>query len=184
MQALDLTGAYTSAEVVAALTAQSGTRLLTFRHDRLDSSNKYLGPVQSMTAAEVSNASLASIKRTAKFTLLDSEGINYGSDRIRPWARLAMPKAPSTYVAGPVARTNLCTNPSPANSTGYSMTFGGTGSGSVTFGAVANFPSINAGMEPLCGSLWGHCWRLLLHRLCLWFPYLGGWERSPNDAIF
>lgn len=91
MQALDLTGAYTSAEVIAALTAQSGTRSLTFRHDRLDSGNKYLGPIRSMTAAEVSNASLASIKRTAKFTLLDSEGINYGSDRIRPWARLAMP---------------------------------------------------------------------------------------------
>jgi hypothetical protein len=44
-----------------------------------------------MISATVNNDSLSAIKRTASFRLLDTSGINYGSDRIRPWARLAMP---------------------------------------------------------------------------------------------
>lgn len=88
---LDPTGTYTDAEVEAELHASRGVRTLSFRFDRLDSSNNLLGPLDSVLSASVENNMLADIKRTAKFSLVENGGIDYLRDRIRPWARLRMP---------------------------------------------------------------------------------------------
>lgn len=90
MQALDPTGTYSDGDVIDALTGRYGPRVLSFRFDRLDSSNNYLEPITTMVSCSVANNSLADIKRTAKFVLRDTSSINYGRDRIRPWVRLAM----------------------------------------------------------------------------------------------
>lgn len=91
MQSLDPSGIYTDAEVIAALTARQGTRMMTYRYDRLDELNNYVEPLDWVLSGSVANNSLADIKRTAKFTVLDRGTINYLKDRVRPWARLAMP---------------------------------------------------------------------------------------------
>lgn len=91
MQALDPSGTYTDAEVVDALTGRYGTRTMSYRYDRLNSANTYVEPCDWVVAGSVANNALADIKRTAKFTVLDRGSINYGRDRIMPWARLAMP---------------------------------------------------------------------------------------------
>lgn len=88
--ALDPRGVYSDAAVLAALRGTTGVRRLTYRYDRLSSSNAYLGPLSSVFRGSVSNNSLADIKRTARFSVLDDSTINYGSDRIKPYARLGM----------------------------------------------------------------------------------------------
>jgi hypothetical protein len=90
VQALDPAGVYANADVIAALTGKYGPRVVSFRFDRLDSSNNYIEPITTMVACSVANNALANIKRTAKFTLRDTSAINYARDRIRPWVRLAM----------------------------------------------------------------------------------------------
>lgn len=90
MQALDPAEVYSDKAVIDALTGRYGTRVITYRLDRLDSSNNYLEPITFATGASVSNNALADVKRTARFTILDRTGINYLKDRIKPWARLAM----------------------------------------------------------------------------------------------
>lgn len=91
MQALDPLGGYTDAEVIAELTAQHGTRTMSYRYDRLSEANVYIEPADWVTVGTVANNALADIKRTAKFTVLDRGTINYLKDRIRPWACLHMP---------------------------------------------------------------------------------------------
>lgn len=91
MQALDPTGRYSDDEVIDALSGHRGTRVMAYRFDRLNELNTYVEPVDVMVNASVSNNALADIKRTAKFTLLDTSAINYLKDRIQPWARLRMP---------------------------------------------------------------------------------------------
>lgn len=94
MQALDPAGEYSDAEVIAALTAQRGTRTITYRFDLLDASNNVkLTSIDGIISATVENNALAEIKRTAGFTIRDGAGIDYASDRIRPWARLDIPIA-------------------------------------------------------------------------------------------
>lgn len=91
MQALDPAGIYPDAEVIDALTGRYGTRVITYRYDRLNELNTYVEPLDWVLSGTVSNNALADIKRTAKFTVLDRGSINYLKDRIKPWARLAMP---------------------------------------------------------------------------------------------
>lgn len=91
MQPLDPTSTYPDDEVIAALTGQLGTRTVSYRYDRLDELNNYVEPCEWVVSGSVANNSLADIKRTATFRVLDRSGINYLKDRIRPWARLAMP---------------------------------------------------------------------------------------------
>lgn len=91
MQALDPAGLYTDDEVIDALTGRYGTRTMSYRYDRLSSTNTYLEPCDWVSGGSVANNALADIKRTAKFTILDRGGINYARDRLRPWARLTMP---------------------------------------------------------------------------------------------
>lgn len=91
MQRLDPLGVYSDAEVKAALSFAYGTRSVTFRFDRHDSANRYLGPLGSVLAGSVSNNALADLKRVAKFTVKDDGSLDYLKDRVKPWARLAMP---------------------------------------------------------------------------------------------
>ena len=90
MQAFDPAGVYAAQDVIDALTGRYGTRQLSFRYDRLDSSNRLLGSVDFVTKCIVNYDMLAKIKRTATIALLDRTGVNFLSDRIRPWIRLAM----------------------------------------------------------------------------------------------
>lgn len=91
MQALDPLGVYPDAEVIDALTAQAGTRTITYRFDRLNEYNVFVEPVDWVLSGSVTNNALADIKRTARFDILDYGGINYLKDRIQPWATLRMP---------------------------------------------------------------------------------------------
>lgn len=84
---------------------------------------------------------------------------------------------------GPEVRTNLSTNPSPTTGTTWSTSYGAGGAGTVSYGAVAGFPSANGststfttppaagwniqtgvfsgvvGGQPITGSLYGkHSW--------------------------
>lgn len=91
MQPRDPSGRYSDAAVLAALQGRSGVRTLTFRFDRLSSSNVLIEPVDWVVEGKVTNNALADIKRQASFRILDRGGFNYLSDRIKPWARLRMP---------------------------------------------------------------------------------------------
>jgi len=88
VQALGRNG-YTAEEVRVALHAPA--RTLSFRYQLLDKNNQPKGWLDSVLAASVANNALAEIKRTARFTLMDSANINWLSDRIKPWIRLKMP---------------------------------------------------------------------------------------------
>jgi len=128
VQPLDPSGDYTDAEVINELTGYRGTRSLSFRYDRLNELNNYVEPLDWVEACTVSNNALADIKRVATLTMLDRGGINFLKDRVRPWARLAMPLDPLFYGPGGIVRTNLCTNPSfETDITGWSAYAAGTG---------------------------------------------------------
>lgn len=91
MQPLDPANVYPDEEVMSALSAPQGTRQMFYRYDLLSEQNDYLGPIDWVLSGSVSNNSLADIKRTARFTILDRGSINYLKQRIRPRACLVMP---------------------------------------------------------------------------------------------
>lgn len=91
MQPLDPAGVYSPAAVKAELLFGGGDREMHFRYDRLSSTNTYLGPLTNVLSCNVDNNYLADIKRSANFTLVDDGTINFGKDRIKPYARLFMP---------------------------------------------------------------------------------------------
>jgi len=82
-------GIYTASQVKASLHAAN--RELRFRYDLLDGSNVFKRTLNNVLYGHVENNSLANIKRTAKFSLLDDSTINFLSDRIQPWTMLKMP---------------------------------------------------------------------------------------------
>lgn len=100
MQALGQRG-FTDAEVLDALRGRHGSRELSFRYSLLDADNEYLRELSNVEACSISQASFADIIRTARFTVLDDGSINFLSNRIQPWVRLAMPGLtpgePATY---------------------------------------------------------------------------------------
>jgi len=91
VQSFDPANVYTRAQVIDALVGKYGTRVVSYRFDRLNELNAYVEPVDFVTAATVTNNALADIKRTARFSVLDRGNINYLKDRIQPWAILDMP---------------------------------------------------------------------------------------------
>lgn len=107
MQPLNPFAAYTVDEVKRALEGRSGSRMLTFRYDRLSSSRVYLGPLGNVLGGEISNNSLADIKRKAVFTMRDTGELNYLSDLVRPWVGLRMPDG--GVVEWPVGTFSLST---------------------------------------------------------------------------
>ncbi len=107
MQPLDPSGVYPDAEVVDALVARGGARTMTYRYDRLDASRTYLGPLSNVLAGAVANNALGTIKRTARFTMLETGELDYLSDLVRPYARLAMPDG--GFVEWPLGTFSLAT---------------------------------------------------------------------------
>jgi hypothetical protein len=82
---------YTEEQIKAALHMAQGSRRIDFRYDLLDINNNFIRPLRNVVSGEVSMASLASIKRTAKFKLMDDGQIDYMNDRIQPFVRLYIP---------------------------------------------------------------------------------------------
>lgn len=83
---------YTKEEVKDALHGKYAPRNINFRYDLLDKNDNKIKTLDSVESGEVSMASLAYIKRTARFRIKDKGDINYLSDRIQPFARLKMPE--------------------------------------------------------------------------------------------
>jgi hypothetical protein len=88
---------YLGSEVRDALLRRTGTSTMTFWYEHLDQANRRLGDLTNVLSGSVTHDYLADIKRTATFTLADTGGINYLSDRIRPWARIALPRTIRTF---------------------------------------------------------------------------------------
>jgi hypothetical protein len=82
---------HTLAEITDALGGRSGARRFTFRYERLSSANVLLDDLTNVLQGSVSQNWLADIKRTATFTIRDVGGIDFLSDRIKPWVRLHLP---------------------------------------------------------------------------------------------
>lgn len=101
MKPVDIEGEYTNEEVVSALRGEQGTRSLSYRYERLDHNNQFVEDIDYITSGRVENNMLADIKRTAKFTALDTGGMDFLKDRIKPYARLDMPseRTYESYVA-------------------------------------------------------------------------------------
>jgi hypothetical protein len=80
---------FTSAQIKLAL--HNPHRRLDFRYELLNKDGNKLSDLKNVLSGEVQQQALATIKRTARFTLSDEGDINYLSDRIRPIARLYVP---------------------------------------------------------------------------------------------
>lgn len=94
---------HTLDEVIEALTAPAGGRRFSYRYELLDLANETVEPaLDGVTSGEVAVNWLADIKRTAKFTILETGEIDYLSDRIRPHVRLHLaPWGAEDYVEWP-----------------------------------------------------------------------------------
>lgn len=91
------------ADITAAIAGRSGSRKFTFRYDLLTSANVYKSAITNMTSASVALDWQSDIKRTATFTLTDLGGIDFLSDRIKPWIRLHLaPYGALDYVEWPL----------------------------------------------------------------------------------
>jgi hypothetical protein len=66
-------------------------RRIDFRYELLDKDGRKKSDLYNVLSAEVQHQALATIKRTARFTLRDEGDINYLQDRIRPIARIYVP---------------------------------------------------------------------------------------------
>jgi hypothetical protein len=66
-------------------------RRMDFRYELLDKNGNKKADLYNVISGEVQQQALATIKRTARFTLRDEGNIDYLSDRIRPIARLYVP---------------------------------------------------------------------------------------------
>jgi hypothetical protein len=102
VQSLTPNGAngYTASQVLDVLKGRTGSRQMTFRYELLDDTDALVEDITgSVLSGSISLNNLADIKRTAKFSLEDVGVVNYLSDRIKPYARLAMPASTDTYVS-------------------------------------------------------------------------------------
>lgn len=72
---------------------QAGQRKFSFRYELLDSGNATVGDLTTVTEATVSQDWLADIKRKLDLTMADGDplGVDWLSDRVRPWVRLHLP---------------------------------------------------------------------------------------------
>jgi hypothetical protein len=94
---------YTQQEVLDVLqfngwkSIGGGSRETTFRYERLDATNFKLADMTNVIDCSINMDFTADVKRTASFTLLDDGSVNFASDRIKPWVRVAMPKDGRSY---------------------------------------------------------------------------------------
>lgn len=90
MRLYDPAGVYTTAEVESTLKATLGSRSFVYKFELLDMNNVLLSEVDFVASCEVSNNFLADIKRKATFLIKDGIGVNYLSDRIKPYIGIKM----------------------------------------------------------------------------------------------
>lgn len=64
-------GGYTSQEIWDALTMTTGIRTVNYRFDLLNEKDQKKGELYKVISASISMDSLADLKRTAKFSLVD-----------------------------------------------------------------------------------------------------------------
>lgn len=81
-------GGFSRQEVIDALHGKYAPRKIRFRYALLDSDENFIRTLDTVESGEVSMASLASIKRTARFRIKDTEDINWLSDRIQPFVEI------------------------------------------------------------------------------------------------
>ena len=79
-----------SAEQVQA-TLHSGVVDMQFRYELLDEDENFKKNLTTITDAEVSVKSLATIKRTARFTMMEDDDVDFLRDRIAPYVRVRIP---------------------------------------------------------------------------------------------
>lgn len=84
-------GGFTNAQIVKAL--HSASVKVDFRYELLDGLNRRKFDLPNVMNASVDYSSLAQIKRVAKFTLAEVDGldIDYLNDRIKPYMRVFVP---------------------------------------------------------------------------------------------
>jgi hypothetical protein len=82
---------YTAQEIADVLAGLKGPRRVSYRFERLDKTGKVLGAVDGISDFSIEYNALADIKRTCTFQAMPYSTLNYLTDRIRPWWRLAMP---------------------------------------------------------------------------------------------
>ncbi len=83
---------YTKAQVIAAL--HSSNRKIAFRYEVIDKDGNVKGQLHNVIDGEIRQNANANIKRTAKFTLDESQtsiDIDYLSDKIAPYVRVWIP---------------------------------------------------------------------------------------------
>ncbi len=97
---------YTEQEIKDALHGKYGPRHIRFRYDLLDKNENFIRTLDSVESGEVSMASLASIKRTARFRMKDDGSINWLSDRIQPFVEVKV-KGKRFYQATNLAPQNI-----------------------------------------------------------------------------
>lgn len=76
---------------LARPTPLPGGRRFTFRYELLDASNSKLADLDTVVSCTVEQNWLADIKRKANFRIRDTGGIDWLSNRIKPWVRLHLP---------------------------------------------------------------------------------------------
>ena len=82
---------HTEETVLRALKGLDGFRRLSFRYYLLEASGALVKTLDTVTAGTVAQNWLADIKRTATFTIRETGGIDFLSDRIQPAVRLYLP---------------------------------------------------------------------------------------------
>lgn len=79
---------FTVEQVKAALHAANVK--LSFRYELLNASNQFIRQLSTVLDASVTFNAESEIKRTARFTLLDDGNVNFLSNRIKPYVRVAI----------------------------------------------------------------------------------------------
>jgi hypothetical protein len=82
---------HTDTEILSVLRGRQGVRRFSFRYDLVDSANVLIQPLTTVKAGKIEQNWLADIKRRADFTIRDTGEIDYLSNRIQPWVRIAVP---------------------------------------------------------------------------------------------
>lgn len=105
---------YTAAQVEAALHAPA--RVMAFRYELYDKTGGFKRHLSSVLSGVVEYNALAEIKRTAKFELEDTGGVDFLTDRIKPVARLRM--TGGGWVEWPLGMFMMATAPRRVDGTG------------------------------------------------------------------